>query len=105
MQQVGTKSQRGKAVSRGRAAAPRRQRAVRRRRDAKRRIDVRGTPLRFFLLRFVAPRGENRGKVVVGLRVIKTTGTAVRTGGMLIRGHLGIVCNLIALYLDNFWIL
>ena len=63
------------------------------------------TPPGFFLLRFVAPRGQNRGKVVVGLRLIKTKGTAVRTGGMLTRGPLGIVCSLIALYLDNLWII
>jgi uncharacterized RDD family membrane protein YckC len=53
----------------------------------------------------VAQRGQNPGKAVVGLRVIKTNGTAVGTGGMFIRGLLGIVCSLIPLYLDNLWIL
>jgi uncharacterized RDD family membrane protein YckC len=45
----------------------------------------------------VAPRGQNPGKAVVGLRVIKTNGTAVGAGGMFFRGLLGVVCSLIPL--------
>lgn len=53
----------------------------------------------------VAPKGQNPGKAVVGLRVIKTDGTAVRTGGMFVRGLLTFICGLIPLYLDYLWIL
>src|SRR2546427_7986564 len=37
----------------------------------------------------VAPRGQNPGKAIVGLRVIRTDGQAVRTGGMFVRGLAG----------------
>jgi hypothetical protein len=53
----------------------------------------------------VAPRGQNPGKAVVGLRVIKTNGEAATTGSMFVRGLLGIVCGIIPLYLDNLWLL
>src|SRR5438128_231886 len=53
----------------------------------------------------VAPRGQNPGKAIVGLRVIRTDGQAVRTGGMFVRGLAGLLCGLIPLYLDYLWIL
>ncbi|MBI1884990.1 MAG: RDD family protein [Chloroflexi bacterium] len=53
----------------------------------------------------VAPRGQNPGKAVVGIRVIRTNGDAVRTGGMFVRGLAGIVAGLIPFYLDDLWIL
>lgn len=53
----------------------------------------------------VAPRGQNPGKAVVGLRVIRTDGRAVDTGWMFVRGLLGIVLGFIPLYLDNLWLL
>ena len=53
----------------------------------------------------VAPKGQNPGKAVVGLRVIKTDGSAMNTGSMFVRGLLGLVCGLIPLYLDDLWML
>jgi uncharacterized RDD family membrane protein YckC len=53
----------------------------------------------------VAPKGQNPGKAVVGLRVIRTNGDAVTTGGMFVRGLAGILCGLIPLYLDDLWML
>jgi uncharacterized RDD family membrane protein YckC len=53
----------------------------------------------------VAPRGQNPGKAVVGLRVIKTDGRACRTGYMFLRGLVGIVLGVIPFYLDDLWIL
>ena len=53
----------------------------------------------------VAPRGQNPGKAVVGIRVIRTNGDAVRTGGMFVRGLAGILAGLIPFYLDDLWIL
>ncbi len=53
----------------------------------------------------VAPRGQNPGKAVVGLRVIRADGRAVDTGWMFVRGLLGIVCSIIPLYLDDLWLL
>jgi uncharacterized RDD family membrane protein YckC len=53
----------------------------------------------------VAPRGQNPGKAVVGIRVIRTNGDAVRTGGMFVRGLAGALAGLIPLYLDDLWIL
>src|SRR3990170_1877842 len=53
----------------------------------------------------VAPRGQNPGKAVVGIRVIRTNGDAVRTGGMFVRGLAGILAGVIPLYLDDLWIL
>ncbi len=53
----------------------------------------------------VAPRGQNPGKAVVGIRVIRTNGDAVRTGGMFVRGLAGAVAGLIPLNLDDLWIL
>jgi uncharacterized RDD family membrane protein YckC len=53
----------------------------------------------------VAPKGQNPGKAVVGLRVIKTDGSAMNTGSMFVRGLIGIVCGFIPLYLDNLWML
>jgi uncharacterized RDD family membrane protein YckC len=52
----------------------------------------------------VAPRGQNPGKAVVGLRVIRTNGDAVRTGGMFVRGLAGILAGFIPFYLDDLWI-
>jgi len=53
----------------------------------------------------VAPRGQNPGKALVGIRVIRTDGSAVRTGGMFVRGLAGWLAGLIPLYLDYLWIL
>jgi hypothetical protein len=53
----------------------------------------------------VAPRGQNPGKAVVGIRVIRTNGDAVRTGGMFVRGLAGWLAGLIPFYLDDLWIL
>ena len=53
----------------------------------------------------VAPRGQNPGKAVVGIRVIRTNGDAVRTGGMFVRGLAGILAGIIPFYLDELWIL
>lgn len=53
----------------------------------------------------VAPRGQNPGKAVVGIRVIRTNGDAVRTGGMLVRGLAGFVAGLLPLFLDELWAL
>jgi len=53
----------------------------------------------------VAPRGQNPGKAVIGIRVIRTNGDAVRTGGMFVRGLAGILAGVIPLYLDDLWIL
>ncbi len=53
----------------------------------------------------VAPRGQNPGKALVGIRVIRTNGDAVRTGGMFVRGLAGVLAGLIPLYLDDLWIL
>ena len=53
----------------------------------------------------VAGRGQNPGKAVVGIRVIRTNGDAVRTGGMLARGLAGLVAGIIPFYLDELWLL
>jgi len=53
----------------------------------------------------VAGRGQNPGKAVVGIRVIRTNGDAVRTGGMLARGLAGFVAGIIPFYLDELWLL
>ncbi len=53
----------------------------------------------------VAPRGQNPGKAVAGIRVIRTNGDAVRTGGMFVRGLAGILAGLLPFYLDYLWIL
>jgi hypothetical protein len=53
----------------------------------------------------VAPKGQNPGKALVGLRVIKTNGSAMNTGSMFVRGLIGFVCGFIPLYLDDLWIL
>jgi uncharacterized RDD family membrane protein YckC len=53
----------------------------------------------------VAPRGQNPGKAVVGLRVIKADGRAARTGFMFLRGLAGIVLGILPFYLDDIWIL
>jgi len=53
----------------------------------------------------VAPRGQNPGKALVGLRVIRTDGRAARTGWMFVRGLCAIVCSIIPFYLDNLWLL
>jgi len=53
----------------------------------------------------VAPKGQNPGKAVVGLRVIKMDGSAMNTGSMFVRGLLAWICGLIPLWLDPLWIL
>lgn len=54
----------------------------------------------------VAPRGQNPGKAVVGLRVIQTNGDAVRTGGMFVRGLVGWAIGLVPFgtIADNVWL-
>ncbi len=52
----------------------------------------------------VAPRGQNPGKAIVGIRVIRKNGNAVRTGGMLVRGLAGAVAGFIPFNLDELWI-
>ena len=56
----------------------------------------------------VAPRGQNPGKAVTGLRVIRANGDAVTTGGMFVRGLVGIAFELvsgIASLVDDLWML
>jgi len=61
----------------------------------------------------VAPKGQNPGKAVIGLRVIRANGDAVTTGGMFVRGlvafvlglMLGVATSGIASVLDNLWML
>jgi uncharacterized RDD family membrane protein YckC len=53
----------------------------------------------------VAPRGQNPGKAVVGLRVIRADGRAVNTLYMFLRGLAGIALGFIPFYLDDIWIL
>ncbi len=53
----------------------------------------------------VAPRGQNPGKAVVGLRVIYADGRAAKTGSMLLRGLATFITGLIPLYLDELWLL
>ena len=53
----------------------------------------------------VAPRGQNPGKAVVGLRIIKTDGSAVTTGWMFLRGLLGFVLGFIPFFVDELWLL
>lgn len=53
----------------------------------------------------VAPRGQNPGKALVGLRVIKTDGRAMTTWTMFLRGLVAQVAGLIPFYLDELWLL
>lgn len=53
----------------------------------------------------VAPRGQNPGKALVGLRVIRADGRAAGTGDMFVRGLVGIVLGLVPFYLDDLWLL
>ncbi len=53
----------------------------------------------------VAPRGQNPGKAVIGLRVIRADGRAASGGWMFVRGLLGMVCSIVPFYLDNLWLL
>ena len=53
----------------------------------------------------VAKRGQNPGKALIGLRVIRTDGRAADTGWMFVRGLVGVVCSVIPLYLDDLWLL
>ncbi len=55
----------------------------------------------------VAPRGQNPGKAVVGIRVIRTNGDAVRTGGMFVRGLVGQVAGIVPFgnIIDSAWLL
>jgi uncharacterized RDD family membrane protein YckC len=53
----------------------------------------------------VAPRGQNPGKAVTGLRVIRTNGEAVTTGGMFVRGLAGVVAGWIPFFIDDLWML
>jgi hypothetical protein len=53
----------------------------------------------------VAPRGQNPGKAIAGIRVIRSNGDAVRTGGMSVRGLAGQLAGLIPLFIDELWML
>jgi uncharacterized RDD family membrane protein YckC len=53
----------------------------------------------------VAPRGQNPGKAIAGIRVIRTNGDAVRTGGMFVRGLAGQLAGYIPFFLDDLWML
>ncbi len=55
----------------------------------------------------VAPRGQNPGKAVVGLRVIRTDGSAVGTGGMFVRGLAGQLAGVVPFgnIVDSAWLL
>jgi uncharacterized RDD family membrane protein YckC len=55
----------------------------------------------------VAPKGQNPGKAVVGLRVIGTDGSAVTTGGMFVRGLVGWAAGIIPFgnIIDSAWLL
>jgi hypothetical protein len=55
----------------------------------------------------VAPRGQNPGKAIVGIRVIGTDGRAVKTGGMFVRGLVGQAAGLVPFgsIIDNAWLL
>jgi uncharacterized RDD family membrane protein YckC len=56
----------------------------------------------------VAPRGQNPGKAVVGLRVIRADGRAMDTGWMFVRGLVGFAMSAIVSLLgvvDNAWLL
>jgi uncharacterized RDD family membrane protein YckC len=53
----------------------------------------------------VAPKGQNPGKAIVGLRVIRANGNAVKTGGMFVRGMVGQLFGLIFVVqvIDDLW--
>jgi uncharacterized RDD family membrane protein YckC len=55
----------------------------------------------------VAPKGQNPGKAVVGLRVIKTDGTAGTTGIMFVRGLVGWAAGIVPFgnIVDSAWLL
>ena len=55
----------------------------------------------------VAPKGQNPGKAVVGLRVIKTDGSKATTGTMFLRGLVGAVLGVISIVgvVDALWML
>jgi uncharacterized RDD family membrane protein YckC len=55
----------------------------------------------------VAPRGQNPGKALVGLRVIKTNGEAARTGTMFVRGLVSAILGyaIPVVPLDSAWLL
>lgn len=42
---------------------------------------------------------------MAGLRVIRTNGDAVTTGGMFVRGLAGVLAGLIPFYIDDLWML
>lgn len=54
----------------------------------------------------VAPKGQNPGKAVVGLRVIQTNGEAMTTGSMFVRGLVGWVIGFIPFgnIVDGVWL-
>ncbi len=55
----------------------------------------------------VAPKGQNPGKAVVGLRVIQTDGRAMTTGTMFVRGLVGWAAGIIPFgsLIDSLWML
>jgi RDD family/zinc-ribbon domain len=54
----------------------------------------------------VAPRGQNPGKALVGLRVIRTDGGAMNTGTMFVRGLVGWAAGIVPFgsIVDNLWL-
>jgi uncharacterized RDD family membrane protein YckC len=55
----------------------------------------------------VAPRGQNPGKAVTGLRVIGSDGRAVKMGGMFVRGLVGQAAGFVPFgsIIDSAWLL
>src|SRR5438093_12637723 len=55
----------------------------------------------------VAPKGQNPGKAIVGLRVIRTDGGAVGTGMMFVRGLVGWAAGIVPFgnIVDSAWLL
>src|SRR5207244_12214062 len=55
----------------------------------------------------VAPKGQNPGKAVIGLRVIRSDGNAVATAIMFVRGLIGRAAglSLFGRIIDSSWIL
>jgi len=55
----------------------------------------------------VAPKGQNPGKAIVGLRVIRTDGGAVGTGMMFVRGLVGWAAGIVPFgnIVDGAWLL
>ena len=55
----------------------------------------------------VAPKGQNPGRAVVGLRVVRTDGSAMNTGMMFVRGLVGWAAGIVPFgnIVDSGWLL